>query len=112
MGKLFIVHPGGKHIYSCKDCKTPIAAKRDFIDRCKTLVSARSFAKLLSHLTNTLCKVINQRALQVNGQGLLFSSSCNVRESHMSERITAFDAEYNIVRLLSCLKCKAYMGWR
>ena len=86
MGKLFIVHPGGKQIYCCKECKTPIAAKRDFIDRCKTLI---------------------------DGQGLLFSASCNIKESAVSERILAVaEDDYNIVRLLSCLKCKSNMGWR
>ena len=86
MGKLFIVHPGGNHTYCCKECKTPIAAKKDFIDRCKTLV---------------------------DGQGFLFSAGFNLKESHVSERImAAADEDTNIVRYLSCLKCKSYMGWR
>lgn len=86
MGKLFLVHPGGKHIYCCKDCKTPIATKRDFIDRCKTIDA---------------------------GHGLLFSASCNVKESKVSERILSpANEDVNIVRFLYCLKCKASMGWR
>ena len=86
MGKLFIVHPGGQQIYCCKECKTPIAAKRDFIDHCKTLM---------------------------DGNGLLFSASCNTKQSLESERIlSTAEEDYNIVRLLSCLKCKSSMGWR
>ena len=86
MGKLFIVHPDSKHVFGCKECRTPIVARQDFIGQCKTLI---------------------------DGQGLLFSSSCNVKEAGQTERIlSGADENSDIVRFLSCLKCKAYMGWR
>ena len=82
MGRLYLEHLGGVHIYSCGNCDTPLTNKNE---------------------------LISTRFTGATGRAFLFNRVVNLEYSEIQERVMLTGR--HMVRDIMCKKCKQKLGW-